>query len=112
MGTILLLLFIIFIVWPLCKFAYHVWLTKRQWQQTTDRMRDIFNRANGQGQQPGGQAPKKKKKKIDPSVGEDVVFEEIACDVKSQTYTAADGTRTTYTESQVEDAIWEDLPHK
>lgn len=112
MGTILLLLFIIFVVWPLCRFAYHVWQTRRQWQQATDRMRDAFRQTYGQNRTPGDQAPKKKKKKIDPTVCEDVVFEEIACDVKSQTYTSADGSRTTYTESQVEDAIWEDLPHK
>lgn len=105
---IIFILLLVFVFVPLGKIAYRVWQAQRRWQQAAQGMRDTFNRAAGQ-QKP--EQPPVKKKKIDPSVGEYVAFEDIACDVKtSTTYTDSQGnTGTVYTESRVEDAVWEDI---
>ena len=111
MGTIILILFIIFVVWPLCKLIWRGYQVHQQWKKATEGMRDAFNQSrqpgsNGQRQQG---AKRGRKKKIDPNVGEYVAFEEISCNVNSQSTTDASGQTHTRTESQVEDAVWEEI---
>lgn len=103
----LLLILIVFVIIPLCKLLWRGWLIRQQWKRATQGMRDAFNQAQRQ-QQAQQQQAQQRKKKIDPTVGEYVAFEEIACDVKTET--RSDGSSTTIrTESQVEDAVWEDI---
>lgn len=109
MGTFLLLLFIFFVVWPLCRLAWRIWTATRQFNRARDNAREAFRQAYGH--QPE-ETPHPKKKKIDSSVGEYVAFEEIACDVETKTATDPAGRTATVTESQVEDAVWVDIHTK
>ena len=76
-------------------------------------MRDAFDQARAQaaGRSDSQSSPRRKKKKIDPNVGEYVAFEEVSTSTTTETKTSADGRSTKHvrTESQVEDAVWKDL---
>ena len=52
--------------------------------------------------------PEPRKKKIDPSMGEYVAFEEIH-ETKTRSSSSQSTRRTVYNESQVVDAEWEDI---
>lgn len=108
MGTLILLLILFFVGYPLIKALWRGYQLHRQWRKATEGLRDAFSQAQGQQRRSDPAKPRQKKKKIDPSVGEYVAFEEISCEVKSEN---ADGsTKTTYRrESQVEDVTWEDI---
>lgn len=109
-GTLLLLLFIFFVVIPLGKILWRVWSITRTMREARRRMDDAMRGAYDDttaGKRPGA-SPARKKKKIDPSVGEYVAFEEVSCDIG--TASAADNTtRTVKVESQIEDAVWEEI---
>ena len=105
-GLILLILLFYFIIIPLVKAIYSGWQIHSQWKKATEGMRNAYRQAQDYAR--NAAQPKPKKKKIDPNVGEYVAFEDIACNVKS-TDSQGNTTRTTYTESQVEDAQWEDI---
>lgn len=121
MGTILLLLFIFFIVIPLVRIGIRVWTLQRQWRRAQQQMADAFagagrdasSAAGGAGRQErrGPQRPPRRKKKIDPSVGEYVFFEEIHTETTtdSTSGTAGVGKTKFRAESQVEDAVWEEI---
>ncbi|MGN0220127.1 MAG: hypothetical protein ACI4AX_07570 [Muribaculaceae bacterium] len=108
MGTFLFLLFVFFIVIPIIRVMATIWRARRQ----TRRFFDQFRTAAGAGastQTRQKEAPRqpKTKKKIDPSVGEYVAFEEI----KTETTTADARDAKTYTEveQQIVDVEWEDI---
>lgn len=108
MGTFLFLLFVFFIVIPVVRVVITIWRARRQ----TRRFFDQFRNATGTGassQTGRKEAPRqpKTKKKIDPSVGEYVAFEEI----KTETTTADARDAKTYTEveQQIVDVEWEDI---
>lgn len=109
MLFILFILFVVFVLYPLGVALWRGYQLNKSWKRATEGFRNAYQRAAGNQTQ----KPKPKKKKIDPNVGEYVAFEEIK--VESTTYTEttteADGTTTTYvhTESQIEDAVWEDI---
>ncbi len=112
MGTFLFLLFLIFIVYPIVAALIKINKFKRQ-------ARRAYNEAfaNASGQAPEGRQRKagwsddtpKRKKKIDPNVGEYVKYEELEVE-RTYTETSA-STRARYTqvEQQVSDAEWEDI---
>lgn len=102
-GTFLLLLLIFFVVIPLCKIGWRVWNLHRQWQRATQGMRDAYAAAQNAAKKA---AKPKKKKKIDPSVGEYVAFEEVKT---TATYTSTSTGTTFRAESQIEDAVWEEI---
>lgn len=63
------------------------------------------NNTSANDNRPSGSGNQQRRKKIDPSVGEYVSFEEI-----SATRTTSQDTQATYTvEQQVSDAEWEDI---
>lgn len=108
MGTFLFLLFVFFIVIPVVRVVITIWRARRQ----TRRFFDQFRNATGTGpssQTGRKEAPRqpKTKKKIDPSVGEYVAFEEI----KTESTTTDRQNTTTYTEveQQIVDVDWEDI---
>lgn len=77
-------------------------------QRMKQNLRSMFGNTdapsgNAHGQQHQHQPPRRRKK-IDPSVGEYVKFEEIAC-----TVTHTDKTVTYTREQQIVDVEWEDL---
>ncbi len=107
MMSFLLLLFIIFIIIPLVQVLWKLYQLRRKVRRT---FRD-FSRAYGGGDAGAGNSRKQaapvKKKKIDPSVGEYVSFEEIEATV-SETSTEVEYA----VEQQVVDVEWEDIPEK
>lgn len=112
MLTFLLLFIIIFfIIVPLGKIGLQIYRTRKQFRDLYDSFRS--GRANGSSGQRSTQGyatrdPKYKKKKIDPSVGEYVAFEEIY-DTTAHTGAAATDFRP---EPQISDAEWEEIPDK
>ncbi|MDE6300734.1 MAG: DUF4834 family protein [Muribaculaceae bacterium] len=110
-GFILLCIFIAFIVIPLGKAIWRGYQLQRNWRRATEGFREAYRR-NTSSAGNNQATPRRKKKKIDPNVGEYVAFEEIK--VETTTYTATESgpegtTTTTYTESQIEDAVWEEI---
>lgn len=112
----LLVLILLFI------FAYYVLLPMirglMQFNRMRSNARDFFNSMNQQAsgarsdsRQP--QQPAPKKKKIDPSVGEYVDYEEITVEQTTvNATTATDGTSSTTridVEQQIVDVEWEDI---
>lgn len=53
--------------------------------------------------------PQKRPKRYGPKDGEYVIFEEIAVTQTSTTVTDDTGEKTVYTETQIEDAEWEEM---
>lgn len=78
-------------------------------QRMKQNLRSMFGNAdaaddNARNTHRQPQQPKRRRKKIDPSVGEYVKFEEVAC-----TVTHTDKTVTYTREQQIVDVEWEDL---
>ena len=110
MATLFLLLILVFIVYPIAKVLWQGYKLQRNWRKATEGMRDAYRRATGNRQGPA--AKTRKKKKIDPNIGEYVAFEELTVEVNStETHSDTESSSTTYihTESQIEDAVWEDI---
>ena len=108
MGTFLFLLFVFFIVIPVIRVVITIWRARRQTRRFFDQFRTAAGAgASSQTRQKEPQQKPRSKKKIDPSVGEYVAFEEI----KSETTTTYRQNTTTYTEveQQVVDVDWEDI---
>lgn len=107
MGTFLFLLLLIFVIIPLVKVAWRIYQAQRTFSRMQQQMRDAMygSAAGGRAGHPGT-APRRKKKKIDPAMGEYVAFEEVAA---AAAETAAGDTTTFRAESQVEDAVWEEI---
>lgn len=113
MTTILLLILLFFVILPLLRGAIAVYRAQRQ-------AREMFNMFTGRGQSSGGHsnagnrqadtASRQKKKKIDPSVGEYVEFEEIHTTATASSQSGR-STTTTEIEQQIVDAEWEDIPN-
>lgn len=105
MSFLLLILFIVFGLW-LLKNAARIWLT---WKMNSARrhFEEMFNASRQPEEGPRQPAHKpRKRKKIDPDVGEYVAFEEIRTEIRSSSTPPPPSTP----ENQVEDAEWEDLP--
>lgn len=108
-GYFFLLLFIFFIVIPLFRVGWRAWQLHRQWRRATEDLRSAFGGTAGQQRRPADNpAPKRRKKKIDPEVGEYVAFEEIKSEATAS-YTTDGKTSSFRAESQVEDAVWEEI---
>lgn len=104
--TILLILFLIFIVWPVVRTSIRIRSVMRD---MTDRARQ----AAGSGfRNPSSAGQKRKRKKIDPNVGEFVEFVEIST-VRDELNTDNSGNTSKFrTEQQIVDAEWVDIPDK
>lgn len=103
---IILGLIFYFIIWPVARVMWGGYKLHKRWKEATSGMRDAFNRQQEAYKQ---QRPRSHKKKIDPSVGEYVSFEEIRTETTTETHTTESGNKTVKTESQIEDAVWEEI---
>lgn len=114
---LLLILFLIFIVYPIIRAGWTVYRLRRQARQAFEQ----FNRANNPGAQadarrnrPAGWQPAPPhKKKISPDQGEYVRYEEISLTettVVDDSETDKSTTSSTTIEQQITDIEWEDLP--
>lgn len=99
---LIIVLLIYFVIRPLWR-GYRLY---RQMQDSAAPFREAFENMR-RAQEETFRKENKKKKKIDPEVGEYVAFEEISEETKVTDQT---GTKTTVrTESQIEDAVWEEI---
>lgn len=102
MLTFFLLLLLFFIVIPALRVMWRISQIRSAFKKQQQRANDMFNRAR----QP---KPEPRKKKIDPNVGEYVAFEEIKTSTTVHETTEADGSTRIKVESQIEDAVWEEI---
>lgn len=110
MGTLLFILFIVFIVVPIVRVMLTIYRARRQTRRFFDQFRTAAGGGASQQQKRPGDArqqPRRPKKKIDPSVGEYVAFEEIKSTVSESDADAS--AAYTEVEQQVEDVEWEDI---
>ena len=110
----LLILFILFVVLPVCFLVYKYFVWRRRAREFMSDPLGYFMRQQqaaaerAAGRRPGTRETTRKKKKFDSSVGEYVSFREIR--VESGTGTGSSSGSTYVREEQVTDAQWEDLP--
>lgn len=109
MLEFLLLLLLFFIVVPVIKVMWRIWQLRRAYRNAQQQMNDVFNRARQDTRNAAERNHSRKKKKIDPDIGEYVAFEEIKTTVQEETADTNTNTRIKI-DSQIEDASWEDLP--
>ena len=124
MGTFFLILFLIFIFYFVVRPVYRIWsAVKRAQKQQKDFINSMFG-ARGVDDPPadpeaavderarrrgGWSAPRRKRKKIDPEVGEFVKFKETEATVEGTSSDTA--SKASFTaEEQITDVTWEDLP--
>ena len=114
------LLFVAFIIFVLPQIVLKwllPWFVRHRMRKMQDNMRQAYEQAYGSQSNTGtnGRAADSRStagrrgKRIDPSVGEYVQFEEITEDTATTVETDAAGDTTITTESQIEDAVWEDV---
>lgn len=110
MGIFIFLLLLFFIIIPLFKVIWRVWQVQRSFSRMQQQARDAMNRAAGasaEARSSGGQSARRHRKKIDPTVGEYVAFEEVHAPAGSGS--ASDAGEAFRAEPQVEDAVWEEI---
>ena len=118
MLTFLLFVAFIFIVLPRIVLKWLLpWYVRHRMRKMQDNMRQAYEQTYGSQTNAGANgrtadsrsAAGRRGKRIDPSVGEYVQFEEIIEDTAATVETDAAGNTTVTTESQIEDAVWEDV---
>ena len=113
MGTFIFLLIFFFILLPLGRVVWAVWRQYRMLRRhmrDAEAMRDAFARGASGGrakEDESGVLPRRKKKKIARDVGEYVAFEEVK--VFSSQTDGAEPAADFKSETQVEDADWEEI---
>lgn len=115
-ATIIILAILTVLLWPAIRTILALRRAQKQAQQAFSQARRAAqeesrrNRPGGWSAGEAGSAPQQqpRRKKIDPSVGEYVEWEEVKV---SSTTTDSSGksTRTTVTEEQITDVEWEEL---
>ena len=108
-------IFTFYIILPIGRFLWRGFRLYRQWRAATDPLRRAYRQAreDARRQAYGDYQPPRKRKKIDPAVGEYVKFEEIKAETSESAKSAfsEQGTYSSYkVESQIEEADWEELP--
>lgn len=102
MAEFLILLLIIFVIFPLIKVAVTIYRARRQMRNVFEQFRQT-GRAASERPEP---KPAPRRKKIDPADGEFVAFEELPPDNAAQQTVE---TETIVVEQQIVDAEWEDI---
>lgn len=106
MGTFIFILVIVFILWPLLKFGFKVGSAvhtmKKEFKNQFGNQQSARDSRNPFSQQ------KRRKKAIDPNVGEYVEFEEFK-EERHIEDTTAEGTTSIDEESMVSDAEFEEI---
>lgn len=108
MEILLLIIIGLLIWWILIRPAIFV---RRQWRQMQDQARQFHEQYNRQQSRPSESHRRRRKKKIDPSVGEYVEFTETTDSATGgRSSDAGSGRTDVQPESQITDVTWEDLP--
>lgn len=110
------LLFLIFIIWfvivPLFKILSMVNKAKRTFRNASSAYNTSRHESSPQERKGGWSAPTPRRKRINADVGEYVKFQELeltAEEIKQRADGSTTYTRTTYSETRIEDAEWEDI---
>jgi hypothetical protein len=107
--SILTFLFLVFLAVFIYRVVIPVYRVGRTIKRARTEMENVFNSSRYAEEESREQAPKKK---IDPNIGEYVDFEDIPDSESARPgapTTPDNDRRPTVTESQIEDAEWEDL---
>ncbi len=106
--TILLFILFFFIIFPVAYGAFKLWnLRRRMRNMQNDLFSQFFGTDTQRQRQPDHTAPRRKKKKKDPRVGEYINFTEIS--VEQQDTTTDNATTHFAAEEQISDIEWEDI---
>lgn len=110
-GFLLLILFIWFIVVPLFRVASFINRARKGMRQGARGFQRPDNTAEPAPRKGGWSTPRRHRKRIDPSVGEYVNFQDIQLTRDEIEQRSRDNARTcaTHAESQVEDAEWTEI---
>lgn len=126
--TFIIIILLLFVLWPLAKAMYRLWLVRKQMQQAYRRMQQAARQGSRTSsarpdERPGGWSPASKRKVVRPDQGEYIEWEETtytqtdtatnAETASSQTDTAEAQTQTHTTSSttsqRITDVEWEDI---
>lgn len=107
-GFLLIFFLIYFVIWPLVRTSMRVRSAMKQMRDMADRAQ----RAAGAGFRTAADsaAGRRRRKKIDPSVGEYVEFEEISGSRRDTVESDGAGNVRYSSEQQIVDAEWVDIP--
>jgi len=107
MGTLLLLLIIVFIIIPLLRGMFAIFRARKTVKKYFDQFRQAQNTGNSRSDKNSAEhRSTRKRKKINPEDGEFVAFEDIpgsVCDNDAQT------KKNIAVEQQIVDVEWEDI---
>ena len=110
MGTFLLILFILIIIW-IASPIIRVWRKVRQFQ---DEYRNTINQQQGQSQQGGAQQQKEdmaeRYRRYSEANAENVDFEELEGKMEDTPDEPQHGPSSRYQEEEISDAEFEDIP--
>lgn len=118
MLSFILLLLIIFVLWPLVRFGWTIYHVRRQYNDTVNHARQAARQAESANRPGGWSAPRRRPAKVvRPDEGEYVEWEEVSGTTSSSSSaTDADGDTTytssktsTYSSERISDAEWEDV---
>lgn len=117
MGYFFLILFVVFILWPLIRVGYKIYCAQKQARKAYEQ---FFNGTFGgesrenphSPRQPEPEAPPQHKKKIPKDVGEYVDFKEerlSAEELRARDEAAQKARKSFKAEKQITDIEWEDI---
>lgn len=115
LAFILILFFIFVIVWPLWKLWRIMGAIKKRQQEVINQMfgvgpDDDDPRKDNSRKKGGWSRPIKRRKKIAEDVGDYIKFSEVRIEHTTTRTGTSQAEYTEYTETQIEDIEWTDLP--
>ncbi len=106
---IILILILVFVVWPLFKFYLAIKNAQRQARDAFSQFGGAQQTQDNRQRKGGWSGMRSRKKVIDPNVGEYVEFEEVEANHESSSANSTKNGSSYRVEQQVEDAEWEDI---
>lgn len=108
--TFILLLIVIFVVWPIVRVLYAIYRLRSQTREAFRRAADAASAGQSRRNKAGwSRTSRPHKKVIDPGEGEYVEWEEITVTQSTDTSSSGQADTHTVTEQQVTDVEWEDI---
>ncbi|MDE6367904.1 MAG: hypothetical protein K2K94_01540 [Muribaculaceae bacterium] len=105
MTTFLLLLLLIFVIWPMVRGMIAIARARRSARRFFEQFRQAAGAPDGQQRNAPEQPQPKPRKKINPDDGEFVAFEDLPADTSTEPTTFA----SVEIEQQIVDVEWEDI---
>lgn len=106
MFYIIIFAIILFFIWPVLRLGWKIYSVRRQMNRMFNNARSANTQRPNAGPGSTGSNPfSARRKKIDPSIGEYVEFEEVETTTQTEEYHEVKYERR----QQVEDAEWEEI---